>query len=781
MAVIVAPLSSLAAQSPALTVHGRVVDTTGAVIVGADVRVEGAPHASSAASVTDEKGEFVLALATEGDRLTVAADGFESASVSVEGYVGTQEVLEVMLVPVGISQDVTVTATRVPTPVASLPNTVTVLENEAIRQRAAPSDDLASLLEVSVPGFAPSMKKLASRAESFRGRDPLYTVNGIPQSTPLRDGQRDSHTIDLDFLERVEVIHGANAIQGIGATGGIVNMVTKSPNADGSLRQDVKLSLASHDSFSREGLSTKLSYLAGKRVGPADVMGGVSYHKRGMFFDAEGDLVGLYATQGDIMDSTARDFYGKAGVDLGRSQRVAVTVNDFRLERDADYMPVFGERSTGRLTTSAKGDPTALVGDPALNDATSVSVEYRSADLFGGEAIVQAYSYDFRARFEGGIFERFALTPDGPPFLDQSAITSDKLGAKLSYALRDGRLAGFSPTVGLDVTRDDSAQGLARTNRVWVPPVVLHDVAPFFQVQRPVSDRVLVSGGLRLEAASLDVDDFTTLPSSGNTFVAGGSPSFTDVLPNLGIVVYPTRALSVYSSFSEGFTMPDVGRVLRAVDQPGQDVDTFVDIEPVVTNNLEIGIDYRGRLARLHADYYQSDADRGAVLDSTLDGIFQVRRQKTAIDGADFLVEVPLSRAWLVGGTFAWIRGRFDSDRDDVVDSDLEGVNIAPNRLNAYVQGIVGNTLSGRLQVSTLLPRTFRGPGVRHDRDFGGYTTADLSLAVHTRAGTIRLGVENLLDKQYVTYFSQTEPAGRDDTFFAGPGRGFLLTIEPRF
>jgi iron complex outermembrane receptor protein len=108
-------------------------------------------------------------------------------------------------------------------------------------------------------------------------------------------------------------------------------------------------------------------------------------------------------------------------------------------------------------------------------------------------------------------------------------------------------------------------------------------------------------------------------------------------------------------------------------------------------------------------------------------------------------------------------------------------VNIAPNRVNLFVQGAVGQRLSGRVQVSTLLERQFNGLAARVGRDFGGYTTADLSLAYDTGAGIVRFGVENLLDKQYIAYFSQTESAAGNDTFFAGPGRGLTITFERRF
>src|SRR5690606_39827031 len=62
-------------------------------------------------------------------------------------------------------------------------------------------------------------------------------LDGVPQSNPLRDGRRDGFTIDMEAIERVEVIFGANAIQGLGATGGIVNYVTVSPPVTGELMQ----------------------------------------------------------------------------------------------------------------------------------------------------------------------------------------------------------------------------------------------------------------------------------------------------------------------------------------------------------------------------------------------------------------------------------------------------------------------------------------------------------------------------------------------------------------
>ena len=77
------------------------------------------------------------------------------------------------------------------------------------------STNLADIIGQKVPSFSPSRQKLSGRGESFRGRAPLYLIDGVPQSNPLRNGDRDGFTIDPAVIERVEVLFGANAIQGI--------------------------------------------------------------------------------------------------------------------------------------------------------------------------------------------------------------------------------------------------------------------------------------------------------------------------------------------------------------------------------------------------------------------------------------------------------------------------------------------------------------------------------------------------------------------------------------
>ena len=110
-----------------------------------------------------------------------------------------------------------------------------------IEQQLEITSDHGAVLSNLIPSYSPSRQKMTSAGETFRGRSALILIDGVPQSTPLRDSQRDGYVIDLSMVERIEVIHGASAEHGLGATGGIINYVTRRP-ASGTLRQHAGVS-----------------------------------------------------------------------------------------------------------------------------------------------------------------------------------------------------------------------------------------------------------------------------------------------------------------------------------------------------------------------------------------------------------------------------------------------------------------------------------------------------------------------------------------------------------
>lgn len=775
--------STHAQEGRAVTVTGTVRNERGAPVARATVIAHGGVTRTA---VTDAAGAYRLGpLAPGAYRIRVEGFGYRAEPREVRVFAGMEALpLVAGAAPIALAPVEVVSVVRggTGTSAATLPVKVQIVNAEelTIQQTlvSTPTEVLANL----IPSFSPARQKLSSAGESFRGRRPLFLVDGVPQSNPLRDGQREGFTIDPEALERIEVVFGANAIQGLGATGGIVNFVTVSPSGSGRLEQRASLSTTATDGFEGNGFGWRAHYLAAKRLGTFDVLGSLSYESRGLQFDADGRSIGIDNVQGDVADSWSRNLLGKVRWDLTGSQRVQLMVNDFRLEQRGRFEMVVGNRAQGLTASSVERAPE---GVEPINDVTTASLDYEHSAFAGGTLAAKAYWQDFAALYGGGRFATFqdpAIAPVGQLF-DQSENNSEKAGARLTYA-RSGLLRDAVDVVaGADLLRDRTFQRLVQTDRNWVPDTRFLNYAPFAQLDaRPVS-WLSLSGGLRWEMAELDVPDFTTLAGNRRDLkpvqVEGGSPSFDEPLLNVGGVLTPARGLRLYGTLSQAYTMPDVGRVLRGVSREGTAVEDFLDLSPVKTENREVGGAFATAFARVGGTYFESDSKLGARLVANADGIYQVVREPTRTWGWELTGRVePTARLALDAG-YSRLEGRFDGNADGELESDLGASDIGPDRLNLSIDLNRGRGLSGRIQAFRFFDETFRnGQGVT-TAEFRGYQTVDTSVALALRSSTLSLSVSNLFDAQYITYYSQAATT-LNDRYFAGRGRTLTLRLEAR-
>lgn len=671
--------------------------------------------------------------------------------------------------------EVSASTSRLPFSEAAMPNTITIIDRVQLEQQLALTHDLSQVLANLVPAFAPSRQKMTSFGESLRGRQPLYLVDGVPQSTPLRDGSRDAHTLDPALIERIEVIHGANALQGLGASGGIINIITKrAPRDDGERFHEVTLGASSALPTEADGVGKRASYLYGRRSDGFDLVAGASYAVEGLHYDADGRALAVNGVQGDLMDSRAANLFAKLGWTLGDSRRLQLTANRYDLEGDGDYVSVPGIPAAGVTATSVRGDQPL---DPPRNESTSLVLDYSDRDLGGGLLQAQLFWVDFAARYGSSPWANFY--GDGATWIDQSQNESEKIGAKASWSRADLFGLPLRATFGLDLQQDETVQRLLASDLDWVPVTTYRSLSPFVQGEWSLTDRLVLTGGLRHERGKLEVDDYVTLPVYGTRFVEGGSPETSETLPNLGLVWTATGALSIYASYAEGYTVADIGRVLRAINRPGQSVDNLVDLSPVVADNEEIGLDYDDGRWSAHLAVYQSGSDLGSLLvyDAATD-TYNVRRQKTEIRGFEGNLAVRAGESARLGVGYARADGRYDRNLDGDVDTDLEGINISPDRATAFWEQDWGHGLRTRLQASHAFDREFERFGNLVSR-FNGYTTLDLQAAIALPVGRLSIGIENLLGKQYISYYSQTTPSA--DDYVAGRGRVLSLAWSHRF
>jgi iron complex outermembrane receptor protein len=707
--------------------------------------------------------------------------------------------------------DIIVTAARSTLPPNALPLTIDVIGKDTLDQQMALSGSVTDAVATLTPSFSPTRQKLSGAGETLRGRSPLYAINGIPQSTPLRDGARDGFTIDGFFVDRVELIYGSNALQGIGGTGGIVNQVTVgAPKSDGFTGRAL-LQGSADDGFHSDGIGYKAGGLLQYKARDFDATIGAVYEIRGVFYDGDGRRVGLNLTQGETQDSKTTNFFARFGYAISGTGRLDLIASRFEMKGGGDYLAVPGVRQPYRSglddvpTSAIRGD---APGVPAAGRTETLALSYSDTDLAGGKFVSQLFFNRSRDTFGGEIapiatFQDPALAPLNELF-DQSQNRSRKLGAKFSYERT--LFSALTATIGFDAMSDKTEQRLIATDRVWVPPADFRSLAPFVQSNLKLLDgKVRLAGGARWENVRIKVPDYHTLASTtalatpnnpaayGGVAVSGGAPKFSDLLVNGGAILEPWAGIRAYASYAEGFTVPDVGRIARAVGRPNVDLDDFLDIAPIVSNNREIGVEVKRGPIDASATYFWSSSDKGQLLIAQSNGNFIVQRQRVAIQGLEINLRVATPIEGLKAGIgYATLNGRFDSNGDDRIDSDLDGTNISPDRLNlslAYDRG----PLSALLQHQVYFSRRFDGiaraaddanprhPARLANNDFGGYALTDASIRYQTGIGALSASVQNLFDKFYIDYSSDTRLPTDPLAVFSGRGRTFTLTWDYRF
>ena len=211
-------------------VLGKVMDPTHTPIAGAKVSV--VPESGGAASVvSDGNGEFSFSLVPGIYKMNVSRDGFLDASSSVSLPFTANTPVEVVLQVVPVFQSVTVsggdpyvitsteTATKTPTPLRDIPQSITVVTQELIRDQMM--SNIGDVVRY-VPGV--------TSHQGENNRDQLVIRGNSTSADFFVNGVRDDvqYYRDLYNLDRVEVLKGPNAmIFGRGGGGGVMNRVTK--------------------------------------------------------------------------------------------------------------------------------------------------------------------------------------------------------------------------------------------------------------------------------------------------------------------------------------------------------------------------------------------------------------------------------------------------------------------------------------------------------------------------------------------------------------------------
>lgn len=763
---------------------------------GAEVRIrvtaKGAPVPDVRIQATRPDGQIRI-LTTSKEGITVI-DGVPGTTLVIEraGFAPLHEVLaaglgelDLRLEPSVLQGEVEVVATQSRVPMAEVASAVTVVEGEVLQEVLATSSNLADALGKVVPGLAPGTGSASIWGQTLRGRGMQVLVDGIPMTT-LRNTARDLAAIDPNQVERVEVLRGTSSMYGDGATGGLVNIITRSASASGK-RYETSLRLEAFPGGRADSGGGRLSQLASGRQGRLDWLADVAIEQIGLSYDGEGDRIqpDPYG-QGGLADTQTRSLLGKLGWRFGEDQRLQVALNRLDSEQDTEWTTDPSVNTLPALSVKSRPIRGLSMDHPqgSTNRLLQVSWEDRS---FGRSMLrAQFYARDYQTVFTP--FDGRAVAAYGRQIF-QSRLESESLGARLDvetplpaarmrlfWGLDAGRERTEQPVWIMDPTVYDQSGGrIFRTidDRPWVPEVDKRNQAAFVQVEWLAAERWQVRAGLRHDRVQAGIPGFTTL--AGNT-IQGGERRWNGTLVNASLVYHAGSFSRTWASFSQGFSLPDIGLVLRSAPA-GASLETL-PFQPQVVDAWEVGWATERQDWSLNVAAFYNTSEFG----TSSAGFNQpVVRAPERVYGAEVALNLALGSRAEAGLTAAWSEGKFDPDQDGDY-TWLNNFRIAAPSATLWASHRTTDRWTNRIQALWSGARDRFGSSTAFgQRPIESFAVVDAVSSLATRWGRFELGIQNLLDKAYFVRDAQLLRSGFNNSHTMAPGRSARLTWSIRY
>ena len=648
----------------------------------------------------------------------------------------------------------TSTATRTDTPLINVPQAVNVLSRDRL-------DDQAMLSIADALRFVPG----ATTGQGEGNRDQPTLRGNNSTSSFFVDGMRDDVQYYRDFYntERLEILMGPNAmVFGRGGGGGVINRVTKTPNAATRLAAD-----AAVDTFGAWRIGADLN---------APLTTGVSARLNAFYEDGANHRQVFDMERWAVNPTLGFDLGGKGNLVLGYEHASDNRITDRGIPSE-NGRPLAGYRDTffGSADINPTGfnaDVVSIAADYALTEHLTLRhrSRYGDYDKFYGNVFpvtaVSAGRFGIEAYYDANqrqnLFSQTDLvwtTSTGP--LNHIILTGVEFGRQTTRVQRN--IGFFSPTA--DTTRIS----VALTDPFVAPPVYLRfsalsrssrnraDIAAgFIQDQISIGDHVEILAGLRHDRFSLD---FTNL-------ITGAAFSRTDSLwsPRLGLVLKPVANASIYASFSRSY-LPQSGDQFSSLDA------SLAALEPEKFDNYEVGAKWDPAPGlSLTAALYQLDRTNtraaGPVAGTTV--LTGAQRSK----GLELAANGRITANWQISLGFA------------VQDAEIRSTTTAAPAGRKVP--LVPRTQASAWTRYDVTPRLGLGLGVIHQASSFTTISNAVTLPAYTRidaAAFVRvtdnldaqINIENLFNTGYFP------TAHTDNNITTGGPRAARLTVRTRF
>ena len=674
---------------------------------------------------------------------------------------------------------IVVTATRTEESVLNVPRSVTVIDREQIQQQRQFTNNLPDILGQLVPGLGPPTLQSSTRNLSLRGRSALILIDGVPQN-PNSGFNTELNHIDPDVIEQIEIVRGPSAVYGDGATGGIINIITRSatdkPIAyEFEVNTSVGLTSIEDDSF---GYGVQIGAAGSDER--SNLRATLSYDVTNAQFDADGDRIPFNRQA----DTDRLGFLAKLGHEFTDQQRIGLTYSFY---------------NENLANTSFISDR-AILDIPGLQKARAIDItdiEYEEEPELTTHVANLTYTHDnlLSSQFDAQLYfrdtelaQRFGdIRGRGrPPFnpqLFQTTLDSSEWGARAQFdtSFSDS----FSLLWGADYGQEDNERlvlvldvpTFEATNTLNVaevsnqtPTYDLETLGLFAQATWDISDQWQLSGGLRYDEFDVSVED-TVLAFRRNAddIRRGGDISADDVSFNAGLIYKPVPEIGLFASFSQGFSIPDIGLSAGTRLPTDVDISTDVELSPQQVDNFEVGVRAEFEQVQASLSGFYNESSLGTNLQVGPDGFTDVVRAPQRNYGVEATLDWQPSNVWRLGGYFSWNEGESDNN-DDGDFLALSGLQVQPYKVGLYLENDTAPGWTNRLQLLGVGGRDRAFDDGVDAFDIDGYVTLDLLSSIQLGDGQLTVGVQNLLNNQYLPLSSQERVRGTEDRRFAAPG-----------
>jgi iron complex outermembrane receptor protein len=603
--------------------------------------------------------------------------------------------------PVTVGDPVVVTATRFEQKREEFPIGVTVITQDQIVQSTAAT--LPELLAQHAGIHVRDNSGSPNWQVDMRG----FGVTGDQNTLVLLDGQRLSEidlstvkwsSIPLSAIERIEILRGSGAVlYGGGATGGTINIITKTPRA----KEKSATALAGYGNYRTSDLRAGMT-VAGESLG-------LTLHANQ--YDTENYRVNNALTQ--------RNAEGE----LRFSGRRATLALKFGADHQTLRLP--GVRTAAQLVADRRGASTPL--DFSELEGAHAGL-FASAELGFGEL-----KADLRYRKKRSM----ALNAPG---------TSDINADVISFAPRikiPHRFLGRGNTliVGLDWDSWDHDSVTVFPGFNSTAFARQKNQALYAQNSVLVLPGTRVTLGVRAHRTENTITEVIPAPASTKSQTRSLNAYELALRHNF------TPALALYGKAGQSFRV-------ATVDE-NRAVTTF--LEPQTSHDAEAGVEYQGRYARFRASPYQHKLKNEIhFLPGTVVPPFgaNINLPPTRRRGVEIEAGLSASENVEFFANYTHAEAKFLSGAFGGADVTGKTVPLVPK----HSLGLGGAwKITGRTRVSGVMKYVGRQ---RFDNDqsntffqnMPAYTTADLKFTHETGGWLFSGGIKNLLNEKYFSY-----------------------------